>query len=117
MRTFVLSLGIVWGIAMLVFGVIGSFALGSVHLAASLVVLVCGCLGILPISILSIWHPRVSAGLLLLFTAATACSVGFIDGASDAGRVFLRMGFENLLLAAGYVYTSPVGNVRENNAQ
>gem|GEM_PF-6992617 len=100
----ILSIGIVYGIAVFFFGLAASFTLNSRDLIESTLLLFCGFLAILPIAILAIWKPKISAIFLSICIVIIECS-GFANdgwrGVVWAGRKLVP---QDIALLIGYAY-------------
>jgi hypothetical protein len=101
---FVLSIGIAYGVAAFLFGLAGSFTLNSRDLVESVLLLLCGFLATLPIAILAIWKPSISAVLLSICLVVIECSGLANDGWHGAVLVGRKLALQNIVLVVGYAY-------------
>lgn len=104
----IFTLGIAWGVVAFLLGLAGSFTLNSIHLIASLIVLIIGFLMVLPITILAIWKPKISAAFLTLSFLLLECAIYAIFGLSAVLRLALIEGIPYAALASGYLYVASV---------
>lgn len=100
----ILYLGIVWGIASLLIGLAASFTLNDNRLFESLLALVCGFVMPLPMAILAMRKPAISAIVLLTCLALLEGLGARTHGLRGVVLVAQRFAIQNIAFAWGYVY-------------
>jgi hypothetical protein len=104
----ILTFGLVWGVATLLWGLGGSFVLGSTNFYAGLVGIIFGYLIVLPLAIVAFWRPKISAACLLISFLVLECSVFTAAGIRSVLVGTLVMGLPTAALAWGYTYVARV---------
>lgn len=102
----ILTVGVGWGVATFLWGLGGSFVLGSRDFYSGLVAIVFGYLVVLPITIAAFWHPKVSALCLLTSFLVLESATLVAGGVRYVLIGALVMGLPTAALASGYAYVA-----------
>jgi hypothetical protein len=107
----ILVLGILWGVVAFLMGLAASFTAGRNDGLRSLLLFVCGFLGILPVSIAAIRRPRMAA-ILVLISFFIVEIVLFSEPVQFTHRgminALLFFGVPDAMLILGYAYVARV---------